>query len=102
MSTPSLYNDFAISYPLAVSEKVPAYLTVVPSSRSFPASGFTLLTPAINPASNFLINGVSVPPINPILFVLVVSPARTPAKKDPSSSLNVRLYTLSPSTTSST
>ena len=43
-------------------------------------AGLVSLTPAVKPASNFLISGISTPPMKPTLPVLVLRAAATPAR----------------------
>ncbi|MNI90016.1 hypothetical protein D3C73_1474910 [compost metagenome] len=63
------------------------------------AFGLTARTPALKPASKRLITVMSMPPTKPILLVLVMRPATTPTRKEPSCSANVMDFTFGASTT---
>ena len=68
---------------------------------SISISGFTALTPATNPASNFWISGNSTPPIKPTLLVFVFKAAAAPTKNEPCSSAKSIPATLPGSTAES-
>jgi hypothetical protein len=56
--------------------------------------GSTARAPASNPASNGQISGMSAPPMNPMVPVLVLSAAAAPARKEPCSEANDTYATL--------
>jgi len=86
----------ANSFPEATSVKLPVY-----PERTL-ISGLMDLAPAIYPASNFSINGPSIPPMKPIMPVFDIPAAIAPTKNDPSSSAKISEATFGASTTLST
>lgn len=69
-----------MALPLVASPKLSAYWAT--TSTFLLLSFAACSTPALKPASNFLINGDVIPPIKPTLFEVVNVPAKYPTKNE--------------------